>query len=376
MNTRVNNQENINKWRLILGKNSKNYLFFAGGQEQQLVFEDMEEALDYLYSREQGDDVRSGSLGPSSLNAVTWLNRVRKLFPKETAEVLEKHALEHFHMKELIADKEVMERLEPNLDLLKVILQFKHLIKGEILDAARRIVAKVAGELTEKLETEIRMSFLGRIDKNAGSNVKSIRNLDIKKTLRYNLRNYDREQQRLVIKKLYFNSRVKNRSPWRVIIAVDESGSMLGSVIHSAIMAGIFARLPMVDIRLIIFDTQVVDLSGYEEDPVEVLMRLQLGGGTNIAGALGYCLNLLELPHKTLVITVTDLFEGQGTAPLLRVSKSILESGAKLAFLTALDEEANPDYNRGLGQQLADLGAFVGAMTPQQLGDYIGIIMK
>lgn len=33
--------------------------------------------------------------------------------------------------------------------------------------------------------------------------------------------------------------------------------------------------------------------------------------------------------------------------------------------------EANPVYNRYVGQQLADLGAYVGAMTPEALGDFI-----
>lgn len=86
---------------------------------------------------------------------------------------------------------------------------------------------------------------------------------------------------------------------------MDESGSMLDSVIHSAIMAGIFARLPMLDTRLVIFDTNVVDLSGHVEDPVETLMSVQLGGGTNIAGALSYCETLIDNPHRTLVVLIS-----------------------------------------------------------------------
>ena len=163
---------------------------------------------------------------------------------------------------------------------------------------------------------------------------------------------------------------------WRVIIAVDERGSMLDCVIHSAVMAGIFARLPMLDTRLIIFDTQVVDLSSHLEDPVATLMSIQLGGGTYIAGALKYCETLIENPHKTMVVLVSDLCEGGSIQELLGVGRSIIESGAKMICLTALDMEANPAYDRNTAQRLADLGAHVGAMTPEALGDFMGKVMN
>ena len=55
---------------------------------------------------------------------------------------------------------------------------------------------------------------------------------------------------------------------------------------------------------------------------------------------------------------------------------TIIESGAKLICLTALDMEANPVYDRRTAQQMADLGAHVGAMTPEMLGDFMGKIMN
>ena len=199
----------------------------------------------------------------------------------------------------------IMEMLVNNQELLKTILQLKHLMKGEVLDAARRIIRKVADEIAEKLQQDIRRSLLGRIDKNASSPVPSIRNLDIQKTIRKNLKHYDRENRQLQIEQVYFNRRTRNYSTWRVVIAVDESGSMLDSVIHSAVMAGIFARLPMLDTRLVIFDTQVVDLSSQMEDVVATLMSIQLGGGTYIAGALQYCEGLIENPHRANAVIPT-----------------------------------------------------------------------
>ena len=245
-------------------------------------------------------------------------------------------------------------------------------MKGDVLEAAKKIAEKVAEQLREKLENSIRRSILGRLDRNSTSPVHSARDLDIKKTIRRNLKHYDTERGQLVLQDVYFSDRVKKYSTWRVIIAIDESGSMMGSVIYSAVMAQILSRLPFADIRLVIFDTSVVDLSGEAEDPAQVLMSVQLGGGTDIGKALRYCEGLIETPQRTCVLVVTDLYEGAPEKYLLGTSRNILESGAKLNFLTALDEEANPAFDRVLGQKLADMGAFVGALTPEQLGDYIG----
>ena len=366
-------EENLNRWRLILGKNSENQINFTGRYSEEVSYEDMEETLDYLYGQEYGDEIRrKGGTGKSQLNAAKWIEKARKLFPKRTVEVLEKQALEHFNLTELLTDKKVLEKMEPNTDLLKTILQFKHLMKSDVIAEAKKIIKKVVDEITEKLQTDIRKSLLGKLNRNMPSNVKSIKNLDIKKTIARNLKNYDTENERLILKNVYFSSRVKRFNKWHIIIAVDESGSMLDSVIYSAVMAGIFAKLPMIETKLIIFDTEIVDLSGYIDDPVGVLMGMQLGGGTDINKALNYCAGLCENPHNTIFVTVTDLYEGGSVHDLLRTCGDIIGSGSKMIFLTALDREANPAYDKNVGQKLADMGAFVGAMTPEQLGDYIG----
>ena len=363
----------LNRWRLVLGKNAQQQLPLA---ERNILR--MDDALDFLYSRESGEDVRDpqGGHGASQPTVARWLSEVRTLFPQETAEILQRHALDRYQLTELLSDREVLERMEPNQALLETVLSLKHMMKGPVLDTARRIVRKVVDQLTEKMQREVQRSALGKLDRNSRSSVRSLRNLDVLRTIRKNLAHYDTEAQRLVLEQVYFNGRVKRYNPWRVILAVDESGSMLSSVIHSAVMAGIFAGLPMLDTRLVIFDTSVVDLSGYAGDPVETLMSIQLGGGTYIAGALQYCETLIENPGRTMVVLVSDLCEGGGIGGLLGASRDILESGAKLICLTALDRDSNPVYDRHTAQKLADLGAHVGAMTPEMLGDFMGKIMQ
>lgn len=370
-------QEILNRWRLVLGKYASGQISFS---QNTLQYMDMENVLDYLYSREYGEEQevrgeKSGGSENSRLTVPHWLYQIKKLFPKQTVEILERHALEKYNMTELLTDPDVLRKLEPNKELLKTILELKHMMKGEVLALARDIVRRVADEIARKLEQEVRLSFFGKLNRNTSSPVRSARNLDVKKTIRMNLKNYDRDNRQLVLKDVYFSSRMKKYNQWRVIICVDESGSMLDSVIHSAIMAGIFAKLPMLDTRLVIFDTNVVDLSGYVEDPVETLMSVQLGGGTNIAGALSYCEGLIDFPYRTMVVLVTDLYEGGGYQRLYSVSRGIIESGAKLVVLTALDLEANPSYDRNAAAALADMGAFVGAMTPEQLAEWVGKIV-
>lgn len=250
------------------------------------------------------------------------------------------------------------------------------MMKGEVLETARRIVKAVAAEITKQLENDVKLTIMGKVDKTRTGGVKSARNIDFKRTIKSNLKNYDTESKNLIVDKVYFNARVKKYNPWNVVIAVDESGSMLSSVIHSAIMAGIFAKLPMLRTSLVIFDTQVVDLTGFVDDPVETLMSVQLGGGTDISRAMQYCEQLISSPHRTMVVMVTDLYEGGPYGAMYARAKSIIESGAKLIILTALDNEASAAFDRNAASKMAALGAQVAAMTPGGLAKWIAEIIS
>ncbi|MBO5387361.1 MAG: VWA domain-containing protein [Lachnospiraceae bacterium] len=369
--------EQLNKWRLMLGKYASDQISFGQGSARYM---EMEDVLDYLYSREYGEDsgVREekGSLEDSNPTVSHWINKVRKLFPKETVEILEKQALDRYGMTELLTDREVLAKMEPNQELLKMILQLKGSMNRSVLEEAERIVKAVVKELMEKLEQRIKIGITGKLNRNSESVIKSSRNLDIKKTIAKNLKNYDKDREKLILDRVYFNSRVRKYNNWRIVIAVDESGSMLDSVIHSAVTAGIFAKLPMLDTRLVIFDTNVVDLSDHLDNPVETLMSVQLGGGTNIGQAVRYCEGLIDNPDKTIFVLITDLYEGGSVNELYATSRNIIESGAKMIVLTALDVNANPNYNRTVAARLVDLGAHVAAMTPEQLADWVGGVIS
>lgn len=366
-------RESLNKWRLILGSFSEKQLPLSG------EYQEMDHVLDFLYTREyteeQGIRGQNGGRGGSSLTVPTWIARVRELFPAKTVEIMQKQALEKYQLTELLTDEKILREMQPDMELLKNILAFKDSMSPRVLETARNIVTEVVREIEKNLESHIREAFYGKKNPYKSSSVRSMRNLDFKKTIRRNLKNYDRRRQILVPEHVYFCSRVRKQNEYHIILVVDESGSMLSSVIYTAVMAGIFAKLPTLQTDLIIFDTSVVDLSGYVSDPVEVLMNVQLGGGTDISKALDYAMTKISRPAKTIVVLVSDLYDGYDYRQMYRRTYEIVESGAKMFVLPALDFDAAGSYDKNAAQKMANLGAEVAAVTPKELAQWIAKIV-
>lgn len=361
------------RWRLVLGRYAGDGL---GARTLQGDQARMEAALDYLYDREyEGRGIRPelgpGSLEDSAPTLVSWLGEVRELFPRETAEVIEKHALDRYGLTELVTDRETLERLEPNEQLLKTLLAVKGHIGGEVLDVARRIIRQVVDELRRRLELCLRQAMAGRLNQHRHSPVQIAANFDARGTIRRNLKHYDATRAQIVLEELRFFERNTRRLPWDIVICVDQSGSMAGSVIHSAVMAGILAGLPAFRVRLVVFDTNVVDLSDQVDDPVEVLMQVQLGGGTDITQAVNYCGRLVDNPDRTVLVLVTDFCEGRPPGDLVRAVRSLAEARVTLLGLAALDGEAYPFYDKAMAERLAGCGMQIAALTPSQLASWL-----
>lgn len=371
----------VARWRLVLGRFSEEGL----GQDAMggcAGYQRMDGLLDYLYGREyagrgtrdEGAE-RDGGLRSRGLSVPEWVGQARELFPKETLEVLEKHALDRYGLTELLTDPQVLEKIEPSYELLKSLLSFRHLLKGPALDMARRLIRRIVDELREKLAREVRSALWGPLSRRHRSPLKVARNLDVQRTIRDNLKHYDPERRQLVLASLSFFSRVRRHMPWHVIMAVDCSGSMLDSVIHSAVMAGIFSGLPAVKVSLVAFDTRVLDLSEQVDDPCEVLLSVQLGGGTMIGRALHFCEGLVSAPTRTILVLVTDFFEGDSPQLMLSSLARLSAAGVRTLGLAALDGRAEPVYDRDLAQRCAETGMQVAAMTPGHLAEWLGKVL-
>ncbi|MEU9874265.1 VWA domain-containing protein [Actinomadura sp. NPDC048021] len=376
----------LERWRLVLGAPAEPCTgALEGGAAERAA------ALGWLYGRDpelarrgvrrgsggDGDaaagrsDDRTGGTGPSQLTTVDWLDAVHRLFPKETIERLERDAVERYEIHEIVTDPAVLERIEPDEALLRAVLRTKHLMNPEVLALARRIVEAVVRQLMERLATEVRQAFHGTRSRRP-SRVKNSRNFDFHGTVRANLAHYRPDERRLYIENPRFVSRTRRHvEQWQMILLVDQSGSMVGSVVHAAVTAACLWGLPGLKTHLVAFDTSVVDLSSDVTDPAELLMKVQLGGGTDIGRAVAYGAGLVENPRRAIVAVITDFYEGGSEHRLVEEVRRLVQQGTHVLGLAALDEAANPSYDRRTAQRLADEGAHVGAMTPGQLAEFV-----
>ncbi|WP_221739755.1 VWA domain-containing protein [Arachnia propionica] len=360
--------ERLTRWRLVLGEGSEGL-----GELEGMALE-RAAALDFLYDRESG--ARSAGSGGSSLTVPAWINQVEKLFPKRTIEIIQEDALERYGMLELVTNKDLLERVEPSEALLQAVLRTKHLMSEDVLGAARQLVRKVVQQLVERMRPRIVRSFLGRRDPQRRSHHKVASNFDPKRTIRTNLKNWSPELGKLVISDPVFVSRTRRHSEkWQFIIAVDQSGSMADSVIHSAVTASIFHQMPALRTHLVTFDTSVVDLTSEVQDPVETLMRVQLGGGTDIARAVTYCEGLVHTPRRAMFVLITDLYEGGSEAILTRSLARMVDAGVKVLVLGALTADGAVGLNEDLARRLARRGVKVATMTPHDLADWVTAVI-
>jgi Mg-chelatase subunit ChlD len=364
------------RWRLVLGKTAESCAITCEGDAACRRIEDL---VGFLFDEGggQGDPAdRRGGKGGSTLTVPRWVDLVAELFPHSAKEVLQRELVRRRGIGELLEKPELLEKIEPNTELVKTLLTHKDLLTPQTRVLARKIIDKVVNELKEKMKVQIEQAITGAIRRDRHSPRKAYRNLDLKTTLRRNLHNYDGGSGKLLVDRLYFHAAERKKRPWHVLIAVDQSGSMLDSAIFSAVMASIFAALPSVRTSLFLFDTQVVDLTDRVGQPVDVLLSIQLGGGTDITQALQYAGQLVREPARSIVVVITDFYEGRDERDLVRQVRTMAESGIRLIGLGALSYDARPEYNKSTANKLVKVGMDVLVCTPERLAECMAQIIR
>lgn len=355
----IDEQEMLRRWRLLLGGES------ADGTEFQLTGNDlaMDQSLAALY-----DSERTAGLGSSSPNVPRWLGDIRKYFPKSVVQVMQRDALSRLNLRQMLTEPEMLEAVEPDVHLVATLLSLRGVLPAKTKHTARQIVARVVEDLLRKLDMRTRQAIAGALHRATRNRRPRHREIDWQRTIRANLKHYQPEYQTIVPETRIGFGR-KRSSLRKVILCVDQSGSMAASVVYSSIFAAVMASIPSVATRLVVFDTAVVDLSDELHDPVEVLFSTQLGGGTDINRAVAYCQGLIETPYDTIFVLISDLFEGGVAEDLLRRAASLVASGVNFITLLALSDEGAPSYDRSLAAALSTLGAPSFACTPDLFPD-------
>lgn len=363
------------RWRLALGRYAKEHLGGLSGRDNE-----MDQSLDYLYGREYEKRGigrgRGGSLDPSQMKVIDWMNSAQRLFPKSVFETLQDHALARYELTDLLKDPKTLEALEPNQDLLKILLSVHGRADPAIRDKLREVAKQIIEELTKRLKTRVERSFAGRRNRFAWSNIPSSANFDWRRTMRENLHRFDPETGRIIAERIRFNSRSRRKLPWRVILCVDQSGSMTDSIIHSAVMAAILSGLPGIDVKMVLFDTSILDVSDRLTDPIDTLLSIQLGGGTHIGAAVEYAETLVEDPERTVFALITDFEEGASPRQLYATIARLNEARVRMIGLTALDDGATPFFDERIASRCAALGMHIAAMTPDHFADWLAEVLQ
>lgn len=349
----------LRKWRLILGGDAAESTGASLSTEEQR----MDGALEAVY-----DSDRKGGLGASSPKVSRWLGDIREFFPQSVVQVMQRDAIERLNLTQLLFEKEMLENVEPDVNLVATLMSLGRMIPDKTKDTARQVVKKVVDALLEKLTQPTQQAISGALAKSVRKLRPRHNEINWSLTIRKNLQHYQ-PAYKTIIPEVRMGHGRKRSSLKDVVLCLDQSGSMGSSVVYSGIFGAVMASMPSVSTKMVVFDTAVADLSEDLKDPVDLLFGVQLGGGTDINAALKYCQQIISRPSDTVMLLITDLYEGGDQAGMRRRAAELVAAGVQLIVLLALNDEGAPSYDHHHAGFLANLGVPVFACSPDQFPD-------
>lgn len=367
----LTDEARLRRWRLVLGAAAEPALGGLGTADDKAI----DKALGAVYDsgsgsgRSRGD--RAGGLGGSAPRVARWLGDIRTYFPSSVVEVVQRDAVERLNLTQLLLEPELMEAVEPDVHLVGTLLSLNRVIPETTKATARMVVSKVVKEIEERIATRTVAAVSGALNRSARTSRPKPRDIDFDRTIRKNLANYLPEQRTIIAERLVGYGRRAQAVHRDVILAIDQSGSMASSVVYSSVFGAVLASMRSLRTSLVVFDTEVVDLTEKLSDPVDVLFGTQLGGGTYINRAIAYCQSLITRPTDSLFFLISDLYEGGVREEMLRRVHAMKESGVQVVVLLALSDDGAPSYDRENAAALAALGVPAFACTPDRFPDLL-----
>ena len=364
--------ERLRRWRLILGGDRPSQKSSAGtpGSGNQatggLSADDLaiDEALSALYGNSKSKNPKGG-LGASTPNVARWLGDIRQYFPTSVVRVMQQDALERLNLHQMLLEPEMLEAVEPDVHLVADLMSLNGVIPETTQETARLVVQKVVDDLLRKLQNPMQQAVKGSLNRSQRNNRPRHNEIDWNRTIRANLRHYQPDYKTIIPERRIGYGR-KRAALKNIILCVDQSGSMAASVVYSSIFAAVLAAIPAVRTQLVVFDTAVVDLTEKLVDPVDVLFGTQLGGGTDINQALSYCQENVRQPQETILILISDLYEGGDNNAMLKRVSSLVNAGVQVVTLLALSDDGAPYFDRHNAAAFSQLGVPSFACTPDQ----------
>lgn len=364
--------ERLRRWRLVLGASANDELC-PGGAESLL--NEMQMSMDSVLQALYDEDKRTGSLSKSSPNVARWLGDIRTYFPTPSVHIMQQDAIDRLGLTQLLLEEETLEQVDPDVNLVATLVSLSKAIPEETKDTAHRVVRQVADQLERKLASQLIQAVRGSLNRASRTYRPRANEIDWQRTIQLNLKNYQPEHKTIIAERLvgYGHRRSSLRD---IVLCVDQSGSMATSVVYSSIFGAVLATVRAVSTRMIVFDTAVVDLTEELTDPVDLLFGTQLGGGTDINRALTYCQQTITRPEQTILVLITDLYEGGNAEALVDRLARLSVRGVNVIVLLALTDTGRPSYDPALSAKVAALGIPVFACTPDQFPDLMATALK
>jgi Mg-chelatase subunit ChlD len=381
---RVSDQERARRWRLVLGGDDGGDVderLAGGATSVPLEGADarVDAALAAVYDAKpgrRGGGGRSGGLTSSAPAVARWLGDIRRYFPTSVVQVLQRDAIDRLDLRQLLLEPEMLGSVEPDIHLVTLLLELNKLLPDATRTTARTVVAHVVAEIERRLAAPTRQAVHGALARSQRSRRPRPADVDWAHTVLANLRHYLPERRTVVPEHLVGFGRRQRGLGRDVIVAIDQSASMADSVVYAAVFGAVLAAVPALRTSVVAFDTNVADLTPVLHDPVEVLFGVQLGGGTDIGQAVAYCHRLVTQPLDTVLVLVSDLYDGGNRALLRSRVAALVQAGVTVVVLLALSDEGAPAYDHQLAAELATLGVPSMACTPDAFPDLLAAALE
>ena len=294
-----------------------------------------------------------GSGGPGGRGTAPDLSQLIPAIGPELG-AIEADLVKRMHLREVLADPMLAARLTPSMSLIEQLLRDKDNLSGVALTNAKALIRRFVDEVAEVLRTQVEKTTVGALDRSVPPK-RVFRNLDLDRTIWKNLTNWSPEEERLYVDRLYYRQTARKTTPQRLIVVVDQSGSMVDSMVNCAILASIFAGLPKVDVHLIAYDTQALDLTPWVHDPFETLLRTSLGGGNDGMVAMALVQPKIAEPRNTVVVWISDFYETR-IELLFDNMAAIHRSGAKFIPVGSVTSSGRGSVNPWFRDRFKDQG--------------------
>ncbi|MFC0602910.1 vWA domain-containing protein [Streptomyces palmae] len=317
----------------------------------------LERALGCRPGELRGTRTGGPGAGPTGTGGPGSTPDLSRLIPAIGPELgaIEADLVKRMHLREVLADPQLAARLNPSMSLIEQLLRDKNNLSGVALANAKALIRRFVDEVAQVLRTQVEKATVGDLDRSVPPK-RVFRNLDLDRTIWKNLTNWSPEEERLYVDRLYYRHTSRKTTPQRLIVVVDQSGSMVDSMVNCTILASIFAGLPKVEVHLIAYDTQALDLTPWVHDPFETLLRTHLGGGTDGTVAMALAQPKIAEPRNTVVVWISDFFEWRNEE-LFESMAAIHRSGAKFIPVGSVTSSGRGSVNPWFRERFKDLGA-------------------